>query len=120
VILIVHNNRDHSSAFQQLHQPIQLAGSYDGRRDQYVVDVLSHQCLRFMERCCANTNSPCGYLPPRNLCTFMALGVRACLQSVEVYLVLTGFMFRSKASKSRTKAGVVSSRRPPGFPISLA
>jgi hypothetical protein len=29
-------------------------------------------------------------------------------------------MFRSKASKSRTKAGVVSSRRPPGFPISLA
>jgi hypothetical protein len=27
----------------------------------------------------------------RNLCTFMALGVRACLQSVDVYLVLIGF-----------------------------
>ena len=77
-------------AFQQLHQPIQLAGSYDRRRDQYVVDSLPHQCLRFMERCGADTNSPGGYLPPRNLRTFMALGVRACLQSVEVYPALIG------------------------------
>ena len=29
-------------------------------------------------------------------------------------------MFCSKASRSSTKAGVVSSRKPPGFPISLA
>jgi hypothetical protein len=72
-----------------------------------------------MERCCANTNSPCGYLPPRNLCTLMALGVRACLQSVEVYRVLIGFYVSLEASKSRTKAGVVSSRRPPGFPTSF-
>jgi hypothetical protein len=42
------------------------------------------------ERCGADTNSPCGYLPLCNLCTFMALGIRACLQSVEVYLVLIG------------------------------
>jgi hypothetical protein len=28
-------------AFQQLHQPIQLAGSYDRRGDQYIVDALS-------------------------------------------------------------------------------
>jgi hypothetical protein len=90
VFLVVHNSRDQSSAFQQLDQPIQFAGSYDRRRDQYIVDALFHQSLRFMERCGANANSPCGYLPPRNLCAFMALGVRACLQSVDVYLVLIG------------------------------
>jgi hypothetical protein len=90
VFLVVHNNRDQSSAFQQLHQPILFTGPYDRRRDQYVADALSDHCFRFMERCGANTNRSCGYLSPRNLCTFMALGVRACSQPVEVDLVLIG------------------------------
>lgn len=61
VFLVVHHNRDHRSPFQQLHQPIQLAGSYERRRDQDVVDSLSHHCFRFMKRCGANANSPRGY-----------------------------------------------------------
>jgi hypothetical protein len=58
-----------------------------------------------MKRCGANTDSPCGYLPPRNLCTFMALGVRACSQSVEVYLVLIGSYVLLKSLQVQNQGG---------------
>jgi hypothetical protein len=87
---------------------------------QYVIDSLRQHCFGFMERCSANTNSTCGYLPPRNLSTCMALDVRPSLQSVEIDLVLMGFIFCSKAYTSSTRAGVVTSRKPPGLSMSLA
>jgi hypothetical protein len=43
-----------------------------------------------MERCGANTNRTCGYLPARDLSTFVALGVRPCSQAVEIQVVLMG------------------------------
>jgi hypothetical protein len=85
-----------------------------------LITVLSHHCFRFMERCGANTNSPCGYLPSRNLCTFVAVGVRARSQSVEVYLVLIGFYILLEGLQVQHHGWRRQFAQAAGFPISLA